>query len=345
MINFASDNVWGVHPHVMDALQKASKGADSPYGDDKITQAVQKQMNSLFEKEVAYLPLVSGTAANGLSLALCANPVQRILCSRHAHLWESECGAIENYTGGASLEFVEDSNGKVNADALKELLSRPSHGFHRQEPAVLSIAQTTEIGTVYTPDEIKALSRICKAHNLYLHMDGARLANAVALYPSLSLSELTWRLGVDILSFGFSKNGAMGAEAVIVFNENLSQFMMPRAKRAGIITSKMRFISAQIEAMLHDDLWRRLGEKANQSAQELYDALIALPPVMENVPFESNQIFVNLSPDFKEKLQQKGFLFHDWPSLGKDCVRIICSSEIDNNAIKTAIYRAKEALE
>ncbi len=337
MTNFMSDNVWGIHPNILLALKNASMGADSPYGEDRITKAVRNQMDALFETKVTCLPLVSGTAANGLSLALCTSPVQRILCSQHAHLWESECGAIENYTNGASLEFVESMNGKITPSALKKLLSRPSHGFHRQEPAVLSIAQTTELGTVYTPSEISEISKICKKYQLYLHMDGARLANAVALYPNLSLSELTWKLGIDVLSFGFTKNGAMGAEAVIVFNDNIAPFIMQRAKRAGIITSKMRFVSAQIQAMLQGDLWRNLGKKANNSAQKLYDTLISLPQVTENIPFESNQIFVNLSKDFKESLKQKNILFYDWPYLGTDCVRFICSSEIDKESLNSAI--------
>ncbi len=337
-----SDNVWGVHPKVMEALNKASLGADKPYGEDANTQALKKQMNEVFEKKVTCLPLTSGTAANGLSLALCARPVQRVLCTQHAHLWESECGAIENYTGGASLEFVKDNNGKIDSTALKKLLSRPSHGFHRQEPSVLSIAQTTEIGTVYTPDEIKELADICQSHNLYLHMDGARLANAAALYPEFSLSELTWKLGVDILSFGFTKNGAMGAESVIIFNDNISPLIMQYAKRAGIITSKMRFISVQIQAMLHDDLWRKLGENANHSAKTLYKTLLSLPQVTEAIPFESNQIFLNIPQKIQDELRKNDILFYDWPSLGKDCTRFICSSEISENLLNSTTNKIKK---
>ncbi|MFV0430958.1 MAG: threonine aldolase family protein [Alphaproteobacteria bacterium] len=340
--NFMSDNVWGVHPNVMAALNEAHAGADNAYGDDTYTQKLRNQMNILFEKQVTCLPVQSGTGANGLSLSLCAGAVNRILCHKEAHLWESECGAIENYTGGAALEFVAGEYGKVEPKALKRLLSRDSHGFHRQEPSVLSIAQTTEVGTVYTPDEIKSLSDICKEYGLYLHMDGARLANAAALYPQLCLSELTWKLGVDILSFGFTKNGAMGAEAVIVFDAALTKELHYRAKRAGLIASKMRFVSVQILAMLQDDLWRSLGKKANEQAKILYQGLTELSSVSEAIPFESNQLFINMKKELKEALQAQGFLFYDWPSLGENAYRLICSSEIDTAWVEEFVKAAKE---
>lgn len=340
--NFMSDNVWGVHPKVMQALSDCAQGADNAYGHDVYTHKLREEMNILFKKEVACLPIQSGTAANGLCLSLCAGPINRVLCHKEAHLWESECGAIENYTAGAALEFVKGENGKVDAQALEELLSREDHDFHRQLPSVLSIAQTTEVGTVYTPAEIKALSAVCKKYGLYLHMDGARLANAAVLYPKLSLSELTWKLGVDVLSFGFTKNGAMGAEAVIVFDPKLSETLYFRAKRAGTIASKMRFVSAQILAMLKDNLWLELAKNANERAKTVYDGLIGLDMVSENIPFESNQLFINIDKSLRDKLRAQGFEFYNWHSLGADCCRLICSWETSQASADLLIKTAKE---
>lgn len=343
--NFMSDNIWGVHPNVMQALADCAQGADNAYGHDAYTYKLREEMNILFSKKVACLPIQSGTAANGLCLALCAGPINRVLCHKEAHLWESECGAIENYTGGAALEFVAGNNGKVDAKALEQLLSREDHDFHRQLPSVLSIAQTTEVGTVYQPDEVKALSDICKKYGLYLHMDGARLANAAVLYPNLSISELTWKLGVDVLSFGFTKNGAMGAEAVIVFDPKLSQTLQFRAKRAGIIASKMRFVSVQILAMLQNNLWLELANMANIRAQTAYSGLIGLNMVSENIPFQSNQLFINIDKSLRDKLRAQGFEFYNWHSLGADCCRLICSWETSQASADLLVKTAKALAE
>lgn len=337
-LNFMSDNVWGMHPNILQAIQKTAQGTELAYGADKITENLRKTCQQLFEADVELIPLQSGTAANALGLSLCAGPINRILCHPEAHIWTSECGAVENLSG-ASLETIPSDDDKVSAADLDKLLQEQRLAMHCQIPSVVSLSQTTENGSVYSLDEIQEISHICRYHQVKLHVDGARLANAAAspMLAKYSLAELTWKAGIDILSFGFTKNGAMTAEAVIIFDPSLKQHVWYKTKRAGFVASKMRFVSAQIAAMLEDNLWRHLGKHANDLCQTLKQGLLKHDAITLASPSPANQLFVHMPQKLQQYLIEKGVLFYDWPALGKNAIRLICSSEMDLASVNQLI--------
>ncbi len=333
-----SDNVWGMHPNVLLALQNAAQGSDLAYGADTATENLREKCNELFELDVELIPVQSGTAANTLGLSLCASSINRILCHPEAHIWTSECGAVEHLSG-ATLETIPSEDDKICPNAIDKLLQEQRLAMHCQIPSVLSLSQTTETGSVYSLDEIQEISRICKHHQIKLHVDGARLANAAAssVLEKYSLAELTGKAGIDVLSFGFTKNGAMTAEAVIIFDPSLKQHIWNKTKRAGFVASKMRFVSTQIAAMLEDDLWRKLGKHANDLCQTLKQGLVKHDAISLASPSTTNQLFVHMPHELQQYLTQHGVLFYDWPSLGKNAVRLICSSEMQLEAVTQLI--------
>lgn len=338
-LNFMSDNVWGMHPKILQALQNVAQGAEPPYGNDPITENLRQQCNKLFERDVEIVPLQSGTAANALGLSLCAGVINRILCHEEAHIWTSECGAVELQSGATLAPLPGGDSDKVQPHILEQYLQSQSYAMHHQIASVLSIAQTTESGSIYSLEEIQTLSKICKKYNLKLHMDGARIANAAAsdLFVNYSLAEMTWKAGVDVLSFGCTKNGAMTAEAVIIFDETLKEHIWHKVKRAGYVASKMRFVSVQIATMLEDDLWRKLGKHANDLAQNLKQGLLKHDALTLASPSTNNQLFIHMPQDLQRYLKEQNVLFYDWPPLGKDAVRLICSSEMAQETVDKLI--------
>ncbi|MFV3074185.1 threonine aldolase family protein [Niveispirillum fermenti] len=311
-MNFMSDNVAGAAPEILAALTAASQGTAPSYGADEWTRRLTARLSALFEREVAVFPVATGTAANALALAALAPPWGSIYCHAEAHIHADECGAPEMYTGGAKLVPLDGIDGKLAPDTLSAALERAPKGFvHAVQPAALSLTQATEAGTVYSPAEVAALSAIASRHGLRVHMDGARFANAVASL-GCSPADVTWRAGVDVLSFGATKNGALGAEAVVFFDRDLSADFGYRRKRAAHLFSKMRFLSAQLEAYVTDGLWLHLAGHANRMARRLADGLSALPGAEPVHPVEANELFIALPEPVIAGLEAAGFGFYRW---------------------------------
>ena len=312
-MNFCSDNVTGVAPEIMAALVAVNEGAAMSYGDDECTQRLEARFSELFETEVVVFPVATGSAANALALSVITPPFGAIYCHAGAHINTDECGAPELYTGGAKLVTLPGRDGKINATDLEATLAGSGAGIvHHMQPATVSLTQATELGTVYQAGEIRQLAEV--THNNYglgLHMDGARFANAVVSL-GCTPADITWRVGVDVLSFGATKNGAMAAEAVVFFNPSLAQTFSYRRKRGGHLFSKMRFLSAQLEAYITDDLWLKNASHANSMATKLAAGLTTLPRVQLCAPVEVNEIFLRLPETVIEGLFCEGFSFYRW---------------------------------
>ncbi|WP_045055861.1 beta-eliminating lyase-related protein [Aliterella atlantica] len=309
-MNFCSDNVTGVAPEIMAALADANKGVAMPYGDDECSQNLQTKFSYLFEKEVTVFPVVTGSAANSLALSVMCPPFGAILCHTQSHINIDECGAPEFYTGGAKLVTLAGDCGKLVAQDLQNTIERAGIGFvHHVQPATISITQASEAGTLYSKAEIEQIAEIAKTYNLNLHMDGTRFANAVASL-GCSPADITWRAGVDILCFGATKNGAMAAEAVIFFNRALAETFGYRRKRGGHLLSKMRFVSAQLDAYITNDLWLKNATHANKMAAKLAAGIESLLVVKLCYEVQANEIFVQLPELVIEKLIATGFAFY-----------------------------------
>jgi threonine aldolase len=311
-MNFASDNTAPASPEILAALTAASKGAVSSYGADPITARLRDKMDAVFNRPVITHPVATGTAANALALATLVRPYGAVICAEEAHIATDECGAPEFYMGGAKLITLPSPDGRITPAQIDSVMARAiDGGVHHVLPEAVSITQATEWGTVYTPDQVAALSTVCKRHGLKLHMDGARFANALA-HLHCTPAALTYEAGVDALSFGATKNGALAAEAVIFFDAALADGFERRRKRAGQLWSKMRFLSAQLEAYLAGDLWRRNAAHANAMAQSLAIALRAMPGVTIIQPVEANEIFAAMPDELIEALQAGGAHFYRW---------------------------------
>ncbi len=315
-MRFFSDNAAPVHPKIMEAIA-AANDLDTAYDGDIYSTRLDAAFAGVFGCPVRVFWVPTGTAANCLALASMAHPHQGIACHREAHIEVDECGAPGFYTSGAKLMLMEGEGAKVTPEALTALLGSIRNDVHQVQAAGLSITNATEYGLVYTPDEVAALSAVCKAKGLKLHMDGARFANAVAglgRHPG----DVTWRAGVDVLSFGFVKNGAMSAEALVYFDLALADTLGYRRKRAGLLQSKGRYQAAQLLAMLEDDLWLHNARAANDAAQVIAHA--ASDRLL--YPVEANEIFIRLSSDEAAGLRAQGFDFYDW---GKGTARLVTS--------------------
>lgn len=322
MTDFRSDNEAPAAPEIMAALAAANTGSAHAYGDDPWTGRLAERFGAAFETELAVWPVATGTAANALALAELAPPWGAVYCHPDAHANADECGAPEFYSGGAKLVGVAGAHGKIDADRLaRTLAATGAHGEHEALPSALSLTQATEAGTVYTPDEVAALAAAARRHGLGVHMDGARLGNALARL-GCAPADATWRAGVDILSFGATKNGALAAEAVVDFRPGADSTLARRRKRGGHLWSKMRYLSAQLEAYLEDGLWLRLAQRANAGAARLAAGLEALPGVALLHPIEANEVFVRAPPDVFAALRAAGFEFHPWPG-ADDAFRLV----------------------
>jgi threonine aldolase len=342
-MDFRSDNVAGAAPEIMAALMAANKGDVSSYGADPWSAELDAAFSALFDHECRVFPVATGTAANVLSLACIAPPYGAVFCHQDSHIVTDECNAPEFYTGGAKLVTLPGANGKVDLAALDAVLAQGWQGSqHQAQPAAVSITQATEAGTVYSPDEVADIAHRCRAHGLKLHMDGARFANAVAGL-NCAPADLTWRAGVDILSFGATKNGAMAAEAVIFFRPELAESFLYRRKRGGHLFSKSRFLSAQLLAMLENGLWLRLAREANARARELADGLGALPGAKVVWPVQANEVFVRLPVAAAEAMRRRGALFHTW-SEADSLYRFVCAFDKTGEDTAALIEAARTAL-
>jgi len=341
-MNFCSDNATGVSPEIMAAIAAANCGAVMSYGDDEYTQRLQLKFSDLFETSVTVFPVATGSAANSLALAVVTPPYGAVYCHAESHINVDECGAPEFFTGGAKLVTLTGNHGKIDAENLGKKLDRAGAGVvHHVQPAAVSITQATEAGTVYNPAEISHISEVVRSHNLHLHMDGARFANAVASL-GCSPADVTWRAGVDILSFGATKNGAMGAEAVVFFNRELAKTFPFYRKRSGHLFSKMRFLSAQLEAYITNDLWLKNAAHANNMAAKLAQGLAGIEGAKFCHRVEANEIFMQIPESIIAAVLAEGFLFYRWDSEAGCTVRLVTAfntQEADVIALVEAVKR------
>jgi len=340
-MNFCSDNVAGIAPEILAAIGAANTGASASYGADQWTARLDKHLAEIFERKVTAFPIVTGTAANALALSVMTPPYGSIYCHEEAHIAVDECGAPEMYTAGAKLRPLTGANGKLTAETVAAALAQGRAGdVHHVQPAALSLTQATECGTAYRPDEVAAICAIAKQHNLKTHMDGARFANAVA-HLNLSPAEITWKAGIDALCFGATKNGAMGAEIVVFFNDELANTFAFHRKRAGHLMSKMRFVSAQLDAYFADGLWLRYARHANAMAQRLVQGLTVLPGVKLLYPVEANEIFIELPVPTVDALREAGFAFYDWPNSPAGTIRLVTAFNTEQQAVDQFLATAK----
>jgi threonine aldolase len=314
-MNFGSDNISGVHDAILDALREANTGTAVAYGHDEWTARAVARLRDLFECDLSAYLVVTGTAANALALAACCPSHGAVVCHHEAHITTDECGAPEMFTGGAKLMGVRGAAGKLTPAAVADMLATLGRGEHEQRPSVLSLSQATELGTVYTTAEVAALAELARAHRMHLHMDGARFANALVRLECTP-AELTWKSGVDVLSFGATKNGALGVEAVVFFDAGLTVDFLYRRKRAGHLVSKGRYLGAQMLAYLHDDLWLGNARHANAMADRLAAGLRTLPGVRLPLPVEANEVFAIVPLAVHEKLREDGARYLEWPGEG-----------------------------
>ncbi|MDQ7081549.1 MAG: beta-eliminating lyase-related protein [Paracoccaceae bacterium] len=311
---FASDNAGPVHPRVMESLIAANQGHAAPYGDDEITTRVRDRIREIFEAPEAAVYLVgTGTAANSLALALLAKPWEAIFCHRESHIQEDECGAPEFMTGGSKLSLLDGPSARISPESLATTLQETAEkGVHGVQRGPLSITQVTELGTVYTLDEIRTLTTLARQYDLPVHMDGARFANALVAL-GCTPAEMTWKSGIDILSFGGTKNGLMGVEAVVIFDPaNAWEFEL-RRKRAAHLFSKHRYLAAQMEAYLEGDLWLDLARKANDAAARLEKGISALPDGAINHPRHANMLFASWPRNGHRVAIDAGAQYYFWP--------------------------------
>ncbi|MET0670840.1 MAG: low specificity L-threonine aldolase [Xanthobacteraceae bacterium] len=308
-MNFASDNTAGMAPEILDAITRANDGFVLGYGNDDQTRRVERRIGEIFQRDCAVFLVPSGTAANALALAHVSPPWGAVFTHSEAHIVTDECGAPEFFGSGLKLIGLPGAGCKIAPDTLAAALA-PYHGHapHQVIPSAISFSQASEAGTIYRPDEIAALAGIAHARGMKVHMDGARLANALVRLNA-SPAQATWQAGVDVLSFGATKGGAMAAEAVVFFDRALASQMGERRKRAGHLLSKHRFLAAQFEAFLHDDCWLRLARHANAMADRLADGLAkaGLKPAW---PVEANLVFVILPKAKEERLKAAGARYY-----------------------------------
>lgn len=325
MASFASDNTAPVHPAVMAALAAVNDGAVPAYGNDPVTLKLQDTLRETFRhRDLRVFPVFNGSACNGLALAAMIRPYESVLAHRQSHINNDECGLPEFFTGG-KIVALEGPHGKLTPEGIGDLIERTlEHAPHTSRPRALSLTNATELGTVYSPAEIRALSDVAKAYGLYMHLDGARFANAVA-HLGCHPAEVTHEAGVDALSFGGTKNGAMLAEAVVIFNPSLIEGFAYIHKRGGQLPSKARYVSAQLQALLDNGLWLKLAAHANAMAQALRDGLAGKAGVNLLHPVEANELFVTLPKALANRLMAKGHRFYPWPNEGADAYRLVTS--------------------
>ena len=327
--SFASDNNAGIHPKILQAIAAANRGHVVGYGDDRYTEAAVRKFRQHFGADIEVFIVFNGTAANCLSLKSLTESYQAVICAEAAHIYTDECGAPEKFTG-CKLIPIPTVDGKLTVESV----SRAYHGIgdqHHVQPRVISITQASEVGTVYTPREVRELARFAHDRDMFLHMDGARIANA-AVSLGLNLREATRDLGIDILSFGGTKNGAMGAEAVVFFNKKFSRDFLYVRKQGMQLASKMRFISAQFEALLADNLWRKNAEHANRMAQLLQKEISKVPNIEIVYKAEANGVFAQIPRAAIAELQKRYF-FYVWDE-NRSLVRWMCSFDTTEQDVK-----------
>ncbi len=325
-MRFFSDNAATVHPQVLAALGHANE-MDTAYDGDRWSKALDERLGELFGTEVRVLWVPTGTAANCLALGALCPPWGGVICHRDAHIQNDEAGAPEFYTHGAKLMLAEGPGAKLTPATIAAVADAQANDVHRVQPHAVSITNATEYGLSYRPDEVAAIGALCRARGWGLHMDGARFANAV-VFTGASPADLTWRAGVDALSFGFVKNGGMSAEALVFFRPELAEETLRRRKRAGLLLSKGRYLAAQVLAMLDGDIWLANARAANDHAAML--AAAAGGRLIH--PVEANELFLRATPAEAAALRARGFDFYDWAA-GE--IRLVTAWDTDAAAVAT----------
>jgi threonine aldolase len=329
MIDFRSDNTGRAAPEILNALIAANSGTALGYGADEWTARLQQRFSAVFETPVRVFPVASGTAANALSLAAVSPSWGLVYCSAAAHINTSEANAAGFFGGGLKLVPVAGEHGKVDPGALEAMVAAVQPGaIHRGQPAAVNLTQATDLGAVYPLDEVRALAEAAKRHGLRVHMDGARFANAVARL-GCSPADMSWRAGVDILSFGATKNGGALCDAIVVFapetNKELADGLAVQLRRAGQVWSKMRFASAQLLAYVEDGLWLRLARQSNAAAARIAAGIAGLPGVCLAAPVEANELFLEISSPAIDALERDGFQFY---RRGASLARFVCRFDL-----------------
>jgi threonine aldolase len=336
---FSSDNNAGVHPEILEAIARANQGHVVAYGDDAYTRSAIRKFEEHFGADIAVFFTFNGTGANVLSLQALARSFHSVLCSDYAHIYTDECGAPEKHTGCKLIPLPQQA-GKITLDSIHHAY----HGIgdeHHAQPRVISITQSTEMGTVYQPEEIRAFARFAHERGMFLHMDGARIANA-AVSLGQTLRQATRDLEVDVLSFGGTKNGILGGEAVVFFHPEHGRDFLYLRKQSMQLASKMRFIAAQFEALLTNDLWRRSAEHANRMARVLEKEISRIPGVRVVWKVEANGVFVQIPRNSIEKIKQHYF-FYVWME-EESIVRWMCSFDTTEDDIRTFAEVVAEAV-
>ena len=319
-MRFYSDNTATAAPEILAAIVEANQGHTIAYGDDPWTKRLDEVLGQFFGTEVRAFAVTTGTAANSLSLATLSPPWGAIYTHEEGHIGVDECGAPQFFTGGAQLVSLPGSNGKLTPEVLRAAVEKHPANVHTVQPAVVCLTQATELGTVYRPDEIAAISKLARERGLAVQMDGARFANALT-FLDCHPGDITWRAGVDVLSFGATKNGALAAEAVVFFNPERVRDFEFRRKRAGHLISKSRFVAAQLLAYVETGVWQRNARRANAFAQRIGRA--AGTTLLH--PVEANEVFVRLGEERKAELRVKGFGFYDWGPARSGEARFVAS--------------------
>ncbi|MBI1778816.1 MAG: low specificity L-threonine aldolase [Proteobacteria bacterium] len=340
-MDFRSDNVTGASAPVIAALQRLAVGALSPYGNDDLTRAVEKRLEDLFECPLKAYLVATGSAANALALSVLCPPYGALYCHPDAHIATDECGAPEFYTGGAKLVTIPGDHGKITAAGLEAALAKGWQGVvHHVQPAAVSLTQASEAGTVYKPREIAAIARVARRHGLALHMDGARFANAL-VGLGCTPAEATWKAGVDVLSFGGTKNGCLAVEAVLFFQPERARDFEFRRKRGGHLFSKMRFLAAQMQAYLEDDLWLENARHANRLARRLAAGLKAIPGIRRRHQVEANEVFLDLPGRLAKALAREGFIMELWAKGEPMQVRLVTAFSTKDEEVDAFLAAAR----
>ena len=333
----ASDNTAAMSPEAWAALEGANRDTDASYGADRWTERVSALVREIFEADCEVFFVFNGTAANSLALAQLCRPFHSVICHEHSHIETDECGAPEFFSGGSKLLPIRGANGKLDLGAVDATI-RKQRDLHSPKPHVISVTQSTELGTVYTRDELAAIAEFARARSLHLHMDGARFANAVAALDCAP-KEITWQLGVDVLSFGGTKNGTGGGELVVFFKKELAHEFDYRAKQAGQLASKMRFLAAPWAGLLNDGVWLKNARHANASAALLARRLHEIGGFAPVVPQQANAIFLRMSETLVEKLHERGWHFYKF--IEPDVYRLMCSWAMTEQVIEAFVSDVK----
>ena len=323
--DFSSDNAVGADPRILKALGECNEGSTTAYGFDELSVEVNRIYSALFEHEAFVFATPTGTAANGLAIGAITPTYGAVFCHEHAHIVTTECGAPEFYSSGARLVLLPGASHKISVNTLSDALKPYQMGnLHRLRATTLSLTQLTDVGTSYSADELGALAEVARAAQIRVHMDGARFANAL-VHRSLSPAAMSWQAGIDVLSFGLTKNGGMDVDAVICFDAEIAGVLRYLHKRAGFLYSKMRFAAAQLRTYVAAGLWLENARRANSNARRLVAALLRCAGVRFEHEVQGNQLFVHIPPAITGALERGGFRLRPWPSPANDLFRLVGS--------------------